>query len=476
LEEEMSKPRLFSKLIGVAVLLALLASCAPAPAAAPTTAPGGPAPTTAPAVAPTAAMAEAQDIVTWWEFDETNTDPKADEHVGNFALAEAIPAFNQTFAGQWKWVNVAKAFDQKDAELIAAVQAGGEVPDAFEVADGVTSFYQHGTLQDITDWAQAQSWFKDLDPSTLTVCTGPDGRLYCVPITDRPQLVYVWKDRYPNGFPTSVDDFMTQAAALKDQGYYGLTFFGSTDKGGQGVYRGLGTIEQSFGGHVDDGNAKMLLDTPENVAFIEFVRDIVAKGYVPDIAFAGGFQEEEAFKDSSAGAFPTGADGYVFLNPLTAPDGTAYDLGNENDFLNAVKDGELYLSPFFSAVAGQKPGCHIAGTGVGIPVGAKNVEGAEAYINWLMSPEENAKFVSGIGSAPALTTSLSDPAFQTPYFEQLQKVNTEQLCKPWYGSLADPAAAQPLVMNAFYQLIKQDPTADIHQVLTQAQDQYNSSH
>ncbi len=472
----MMKPNALSRVVGALAILAVLASCAPAPAAAPTTAPAAATAVSTAPPAPTEAMAEAQDVVTWWEFDQNNTDPKADEHVGNFALAAAIPLFNEKFAGQWNWVNIPKAFDQKDAELIAAVDAGGEVPDAYEVADGVTSFYQHGTLQDITDWAQAQPWFKDLDPSTLTVCSGPDGRLYCVPITDRPQLVYVWNDRYPNGFPTSVDDFMTQAAALKEQGYYAISFFGSTDKGGQGIYRGLGTIQQSFGGRVDDGNGKMLLNTPQNIAFIEFVREIVAKGYVPDIAFAGGFQEEEAFKDSSAGAFPTGADGYVFLNPLTAPDGKKYDQGNENDFLSAVADGEIYLSPFFSAVAGQKPGCHIAGTGVGIPVGAKNVDGAKAYINWLISPEENAMFVSGIGSAPALTTSMSDPAFQTPYFEELKKVNSEQACKPWYGSLADPAAAQPLVMNVFYKLIKQDPTADIASELTAAEEQYNSTH
>jgi len=474
----MKYPGLLGRAVGVVVLLALLASCAPAATQAPTTAPemGATSAPTQAAPAATATMGQAQDVVTWWEFDQNNKDPKADEHVGNFALAEAIPRFNEKFAGQWNWVNVPKAFDQKDAELIAAVQAGGEVPDAYEVADGVASFYTHGTLQDITDWAQSQSWFKDIDPSTLTVCTGPDGQLYCVPITDRPQLVYVWNDRYPNGFPKSQEEFMTQAAALKDQGFYALTFFGSTDKNGQGVYRGLGTIEQSFGGRVDDGNGHMLLDTPENVAFIQFVRDIVAKGYVPEIAFAGGFQEEEAFKDSSAGAFPTGADGYVFLNPLTAPDGTKYDQGNENDFLNAVADGEIYLSPFFSGVEGQKPGCHIAGTGVGIPVGANNVEGAKAYINWLMSPEENPQFVAGIGSAPALTTSLSDPAFQTPYFEQLKKVNSEQSCRPWYGSLEDSATARPIIMNAWYQLIKQDPTADIHQVLSQAQDQYNSSH
>jgi hypothetical protein len=32
----------------------------------------------------------------------------------------------------------------------------------------------------------------------------------------------------------------------------------------------------------------MLLDTPENAAAIEFMREIIANGYVPEIAFAGG--------------------------------------------------------------------------------------------------------------------------------------------------------------------------------------------
>jgi multiple sugar transport system substrate-binding protein len=482
-EEKMKNRSLFFKTIGLVALLAILASCAPASTAVPTTAPGTSAttaPTNAPVTSATTAptsppATKAQDIVTWWEFDQNNTDPKADEHVGNAALAKAIPLFNSTFAGKWNWVNIPKAFDQKDAELIAAVQAGGEVPDAFEVASGVTTFYQHGTLQDLTDWAKAQSWYKDLDPNSLTVCEGPDGKLYCIPVTERPQLVYVWKDRYPNGFPTSEQDFMNQAAALKAKGFYALTFFGSTDNGGEGITRAMDTILQSFGGAVDDGHGKMLLNTPQNVAAIQFMRDIVAKGYVPDIAFAGGFQEEEAFKDSSAGAFPTGLDGYIFLNPLTAPNGTKYNKGNENDFLDAVAAGDIYLSPFFSTVAGQKPGCNIAGTGVGIPVGAKNVDGAHAYINWLMSTEENADFVGSIGGFPSLEASMTASAFQIPYYKQAEQVLTQETCKPWYGSLNNPAAAMPIVTNVIYQLIKQNPTADIGQALTEAENEYNSS-
>jgi multiple sugar transport system substrate-binding protein len=483
----------FFKMIGFVLILTLLAACAPAAApttapAAPTQAPAAPVATTAPAapvattapaapVATTApaAPAKAQDVVTWWEFDQNNTDPSADEHVGNFALAKTIPLFNQAFAGKWNWVNVQKAFDKKDSELIAAVQAGGDVPDVFENTYGVPTFYKNGTLQDMSDWAKAQSWYSLLDPSSLSACTGPDGKLYCIPLSERAQIVYVWKDRFPNGYPTSIDDFMTQAAALKAKGKYAMTYFGSTDSGGDGITRGMDTVLQSFGGGVDDGKGNMLLNTPQNIAAIQFMRTIVQKGYVPTIAFAGGFQEEEAFKDGSAGSLPTGMDGYLFLNPLTAPSGKKYSKGSQEDFLDAVAAGDIYLAPFFSAVAGQKPGCSIADTALSIPVGAKNLDGAHDYINWLMDAKQNASFVSNLGGFPTLTTSLSDPLFNAPYYTQAKQVMTQQSCKPWYGTLKNPAAAQPIAMNVMYMLIKQNPTADIAKALTAAQDEYNSN-
>ena len=139
----MKNLNLFYKIVSVVALVMLLVSCAPAATPAPTTAPASAA-TTAPTTVPaTATMGKAQDIVTWFEFDQNNTDPKADEAVGNTAIRQAIPQFNQQFAGQWNWANNPVAFDQKDAQLIAAVQAGGQVPDVFEATLGIISFYQH---------------------------------------------------------------------------------------------------------------------------------------------------------------------------------------------------------------------------------------------------------------------------------------------------------------------------------------------
>ncbi|RMF00628.1 MAG: extracellular solute-binding protein, partial [Chloroflexi bacterium] len=369
----------------------------------------------APAGAPAAdAPAEVQDFVTWYQYDQNNEDPASDERVGNEYLRNTIPQFNKAFEGKWNWVNQPKAFDKMTAELVAAVQAGGDVPDLFEVSNtqDIIDFYQNGTVQDLTEWAQAQSWFSDLDPNAVEACKGPDGKLYCIPISQRPQLVYVWKDRFPNGYPKTPDEFMKEAERLKNEGLYAITFFGSTDKSGEGLTRAIWTTIASFGGKLDDGQGNMLLNTPENIAAIEFLREIVAKGYVPEIAFAGGFQEEEAFKDASAGSFPTGLFGYRYVNPLSAPNGTKYDKGSAEDMLDAIAAGDVMLVPFIS-VEGHKPGCGVDVAGFVIPVGAKHPEAAHDYINWIMSPEQNAAWVQGPGGGfPVLKATQADETFQ----------------------------------------------------------------
>ena len=420
--------------------------------------------------------ADVKEFVTWYQYDEKNEDPASDERVGNEYLRNTIPQFNEEFAGKWKWVNQPKAFDRMTVELIAAVQAGGEAPDLFELSNtqDVVDFYRNGAAQDLTEWAQAQSWWDDLDPNGIEACKGPDGRLYCIPVSERPQLVYVWKDRFPEGYPQTPEEFMAKAEELKREGLYAITFFGSTDKGGEGLTRAVWTTISSFGGSLDDGQGNMLLNTPENVAAIEFLREIVVNEYAPEIAFAGGFQEEEAFKDASAGSFPTGLFGYRYVNPLTAPDGTAYDKGSAEDMLDAIAAGDVYLSPFLAA-EGQKPGCGIDVAGFVIPVGAKNVEAAHDYINWIMSPEQNAAWVQGPGGGfPVLKTTRDDPAFQTPFYEQAAQAVEASACRPWYGSLERPNEAQELVMATIYKLIKEDPTADISKLLTQTQEEYNS--
>ena len=445
-----------------ALLTFVLAACAPAAAPA---APSG-----------EAAAPQVQDFVTWYQYDQNNEDPLSDERVGNEYLRRTIPLFNEAFAGKWNWINEPKAWDRMPVELVAAVQAGGDVPDLMQVGSGeMQGYFKNGTLQDIRAWAEAQPWFSDLDRNALATCIGPDGGVYCIPIAQTPQLVFVWKDRFPNGYPTTPEEFMEQAEALKEQGLYAITFFGSTDFNGAGTTRFIWTLISSFGGSFDDGAGRMRLNTPENIAAIEFLREIIARGYVPEIAFAGGFQEEEAFKDASAGSFPTGIFGYRYVNPLTAPNGTVYGKGNEEDMLDAIAAGDVFLAPFLS-VEGVPPGCGIGVASLAIPTGARNVEAAQDYINWIMSQEQNAAWVLGPGGGfPTLGATQQNELFQTPFYQEAAEVVARSACRPWYGTLENRSEAQKLIMTVIYRLVKEDPGADIAAALTAVETEYNAN-
>jgi multiple sugar transport system substrate-binding protein len=424
-----------------------------------------------------AAPVPAKTFVTWFQYDEGNVDPQSDEKVGNEWLRQTMPQFNKAFEGKWTWDNQFTPWDRMASKLVAAVMAGAEVPDVMEVSDGnLNLYYQNGTLQDITDWAKAQSWYGELDASAIAMCTGPDGKLYCVPMVLRPSVVYVWKDRFPNGFPNTMDEWLVEGERLKGEGNYAMTFFGSTAFDGNGAGRAVYLVVSSFGGSYDDGNGKLALNTPENVAAIAWLREMVQKGYVPEIAFAGGFQEEQAFMDNSAGAFPTGLFGYRYLNPLTAPNGTQYDKKNENDMFDALAAGDIYLAPM-PAGPGGIHGCGASSAGLGIPVGAQNVEAAYDFINWLLTPEQNPAYVLGPGAGfPVIKSTQATEQFQAPLYTQAAEAVSVSTCAPPYPTITDTTAASRLIMGAVYKLIKTDPTADIATELQKAQDEFNQGH
>ncbi len=142
--------------------------------------------------------------------------------------------------------------------------------------------------------------------------------------------------------------------------------------------------------------------------------------------------------------------------------------------LDAIAAGDVILAPF-PAVEGQKPGCNNEVTGFGIPVGAKNPEAAQDYINWIMSPEQNPDWVLRPGAGfPALMSTRGLEQFQTPFYQQAGEVVAASACRPWHGSLERRPEAQRLIMGAVYKLIKEDPTADIATVLQATQDEYNA--
>ena len=434
-------------------------------------------PTAAPEDTEPPAPAEVQDMISWYQYDHENTDPANDEAVGNAYIRDTIPQFNEAFDGQWNWVNVTKAWDKMEAELVAATLAGGDVPDIYNPSDSqILNLVRNGALQDLTDWATAQDWYADMNPQALDACKAQDGQLYCIPVAQVPYVTFVWADHFPNGYPTTPEEFLAEAERLDGEGIDIMTYFGSTDFDGSGAHRAVWTIISGFGGTYDDGQGNMLLNTPENIAAIEFLRELAVNEYVPETVFAGGFQEEEAFKDASAASIPTGLFGYRYIRPLTAPDGTQYTKETEEDMLDAITAGHVILAPFV-APEGNQPGCGLNIQGLAIPTGAKNPDAAKDYINWLMTdPDQNADWVARAAAAmPSLGATFAHETFQSEFYQQAAVVANASACRPWQGTLPRPADAKSIIMNTVYKLVKEDQSADIATELQNAQDEYNTN-
>jgi multiple sugar transport system substrate-binding protein len=96
-------------------------------------------------------------------------------------------------------------------------------------------------------------------------------------------------------------------------------------------------------------------------------------------------------------------------------------------------------------------------------------------INWLLSPAQNPAYVLGPGAGfPVLKSALAEPAYQAPFYQQAAAAVKASVCRPHYGSLEDPIAANEAVMDVVYRVVKEDPTLDIAAELQKAQDQFNS--
>ncbi len=432
------------------------------------------APTEATAPAATAAMTATTavsttasgEVTTWYYYDQNNTDEKANERVGNFYIAKSMQAFNDQMGGQLTWNNVPRDYNLT-LDLVTAVQNEGDAPDVmqFGIAD-LPLYMLNNTIQDV-EWARSEPWFADLDPKGVESCT-VGGKLYCVPISESPWLTYYWTELYPDGFPKTPEALLTAGTALRAQDKYAMTYWGNTSFDGEAAGRYFYQTIASFGGSYDDGQGNLKLNTPENIKAVEFMREAVSKELSSESVFAGNFEEEEAFKQGQAGAFPTGFFIAVrYLNPLKSPGGKDYANIEE-----AVNDKAIGLAPFV-APEGNTPGCMLDLFGFVVPRTAKNVEGAKAYINWVMDKANMVDWIVNAGGGfPASIAMRAEPAFQTEAYKQAQAINAESACKPWYGSLQRIPEAKKIITNTIYDLIKAKPDADIAAELQKADEEY----
>jgi multiple sugar transport system substrate-binding protein len=415
--------------------------------------------------------ATAQDkLVLWTKFND-----KSPQNTQDQWLATALAEYTKETGAAVE--NVFQPFDQINAKLNVAVQAGGDVPDLSYVDSQQLGFFnQNGTLQDLTEWAKAQPWFEDLDPQAVAACTTPEGVLLCVPTTTANHFMYYWTEYYPDGVPADTEAFLTAAKALKESRPEDFAFTGKLAEK-VSVERFYYGLILSFGGAISDAEGRAAWANEATMKTVEFARALFADDYAAKESLAPAFDNEEPFKRGEAGAFVSGSYSYVYLTPITAPDGTKYEDAITGGFDpnalsvgKALVDGKLAFAPPLAAPGG-KPASVLLATAYGIPTGAKNVEGAKAFISFQMTTARNIAFAASYGALPSMKSALEAEEFATPYWKGVAEL--QQMYGVAAPALVDYDRGMTLLADAIIRLIT-DPSLDIMAELQKAQDEYNA--
>src|SRR6266849_7681881 len=274
-------------------------------------------------------------ITLWTKFNDANPQNTQDQW-----LADALKEYTTTTGN--KVTSVTQPYDQINSLLNVAVRAGGDVPDVSYVdIQQVGFFTQNGTLTDLTDWVKGASWCNDLNPQALASCTAPDGKIVCVPNSTAATLIYYWKAMYPDGFPATFDKLMDEAEALKAKGKFAISMKASEKFSIELTF--YGPIK-SAGGDIAGPDGKAAWATPQTATAVRAIRDLFVNKYAPEIDLAPGFGDEEPFKRADAGALMAGSWSYVYLSPLTSPDGVKFDEG-AGSLAGAYDAGKVDFAP-----------------------------------------------------------------------------------------------------------------------------------
>jgi multiple sugar transport system substrate-binding protein len=342
------------------------------------------------------------------------------------------------------------AWDQLATKLALQAQSGGDVPDVVETSSQhVLALINAGALMDLTPHVKDAAWLAELNPSEAQACV-IGGERYCVASDIRGGAWYYNDADFPNGWPTTSDGWLTEGERLKAEGKYISTFFAGKHYGA--VELTWGPWIYSNGGHIFDKDGKPVWATQETVEVVEWARELLAKGYVPETCFTGDFTAGETpWVDGKASSVRGGSWSYLFIPGLK----------------DKIEGGETMLGP---ATAFQTGKSHVflVGEGWGVAKDAKNPEGAVAWLNFFMNPQILAQWASQHYGIPTIDAAFKASAFDSDFYRATAKnlsengifIESSQYYQEGLDELA--VALQELML---------DPTMDIMTRLQEAQDE-----
>lgn len=400
-------------------------------------------------------------VTLWSEVNIKAPQTNLDEN-----FAKAVEGIEEAMGAEL--IVVTTPYKEIAGKVNLAVQAGGDVPDVSQIKVSKIPFHvDNGNLMDITEYVEASPWYAGINKTALDAGRGPDGKIYAVPFNTRSGLTYTYTAAYPDGPPLTTADVLAAGPGLKAKGMFAITGKASE---AQGVQVWWWPLIRTFGGRFADSKGTITWANDATVKAIEYTRELIAKGYAPEVILAPGFDCEIPFMNGDVGAFNAGSWSYVWLNPLKAPSGVTYD-NKSASVEEAIKGGDIVLSPMISA-PGSKSVAFLDGNAWGIPTGSKNVKGAQAFIDFMLQPSVDTDVAYAWGGVPTMEEGKKDPRYSdSVYWSKVVEFMTA------YAEPMEPISNYDEAMLKFADIstdLVHNPDKEIMPVLKKAQDEINA--
>ncbi len=442
----MTASRIATLLAFVLMLSVIVSGCGSAPTASPDAEPD-----------PTQAeSSEAEDtltapseqakgqIVIWAKHDLSETD---DGSPGLF-FKQRIDAFEAATGIEVVYEQI--AWDQLATKLALAVQSGGDVPDIVEVgSQHIPSLLSAGALMQLDELLANEAWVADLNSNDQVACTR-EGKRCCVANLVRSSLTYYRADEFPNGFPATSDELLAAGEALKAEDAFVTSFFAGKSYGA--IELNWGQFIYSNGGRIFDDEGKPVWANGTTVQVLEFGRELLANGYIPEDIITGDFATAEApWIDGNSASFRGGTWSFQFVPGLS------------EDFAG----GQVMVAGGIG-FNGNSPTVFLNSENWIVPVGANNPAGAVVWISQFMQPEILSEWSQVQFGIPTLGAAVAQGGFDDAFYASVSQIIAEQgkfiEQSPYYEASLDALAAA-------IQEIMLDPNLDSMPRLQQAQDE-----
>jgi multiple sugar transport system substrate-binding protein len=382
-------------------------------------------------------------LVIWSRYDLTDTDDPP-----SVTLAQVVETFQATTGIEV--IHEQVAWDQILTKLAVQAQSGGDMPDVTEVGSShVLALINSGALMDISGLVADAPWIDQINDSEKQACVIA-GERYCVAADIRGVVWYYDVADFPNGWPTTPEGWLEEGARLKEEGKYLTTFFANREYAAtEGQW---GPLIRSNGGHVVDEEGKPAWATQEAVEVVEWTRQLLAEGYIPEIVFTGDWSSTETpWEVGDAASIRGGSWSYLFIDGLQEKyEAEETDMGAPVAFKEG--EGNVFL----------------VGEAWGIPEGAANVEGAVAFVNFFMNPQILAQWAQHHYGIPTVDAAFKSGAFGSRFYQQAAQYLEN------YGAFVEPTPYYVETLDALaiaMQELMLDPELDAMTHLQEAQDE-----